>query len=330
MAMPVIAVVLGLALLVWGSERFVAGASAMARNLGVSPLLIGLTIVGIGTSAPEIFVAATAAWNGNPGVAVGNAIGSNIANVGLVIGATALIFPMTIRSRSLKREFVLMYAVLLLAGALMLDDVLDRTDGIVLMFGFAVLMTVMCGIALTHRRQDALGDEFAQQIPGGMHTLVAVVWLLVGLFVLLLSSKIVVWGAIGVAREFGVSDLVIGLTIVAVGTSLPELAASVMSVLKREPDIAIGNVVGSNMFNMLPVLALPGLIAPGALPAAVLRRDYAVMLGLSVILFFVVYGPRGPGRINRYEGAALLLFFLGYQYWLYAGSLGGSFGMITK
>jgi len=319
--MPVIAVVLGLALLVWGAERFVLGASALARNFGVPPLLIGLTIVGIGTSAPEMFVSATAAWQGNPGVAIGNAIGSNIANVGLVIGVTALIVPLSVRSRTLKREFLLMFAVLLLAGALLLDERLDRTDGIVLVLGFVALLGVMCAIAANGRRQDPLGVEFAQEIPDSLHTAFALTWLVVGLLILLLSSRIIVWGAIELAREFGVSDLVIGLTVVAVGTSLPELAASVMSVVKREPDIAIGNVIGSNMFNMLPVLALPALIAPGAIPAVALQRDYAVMLVLSVTLFFVAYGVRGPGRINRYEGGVLLLVFVSYQYWLYAGSL---------
>ena len=321
MTMPVIAVVLGLALLVWGAERFVLGASALARKFGVPPLLIGLTIVGIGTSAPEMFVSATAAWQGNPGVAIGNAIGSNIANVGLVIGVTALIVPVSVRSRTLKREFLLMFAVLLLAGALLLDERLDRTDGIVLVLGFVALLGVMCDIAVNGRRQDPLGVEFAQEIPDSLHTAFALTWVVVGLLILLLSSRIIVWGAIELAREFGVSDLVIGLTVVAVGTSLPELAASVMSVVKREPDIAIGNVIGSNMFNMLPVLALPALIAPGAIPAVALQRDYAVMLVLSVTLFFVAYGVRGPGRINRYEGGVLLLVFVSYQYWLYAGSL---------
>ena len=316
-----ISVVLGLALLIWGSERFVIGASAMARNFGVSPLLIGLTIVGIGTSAPEIFVAATAAWNGNPGVAVGNAIGSNIANIGLVVGVTAMVMPLSVRSRTLKREFYLLLGVVLLAGALLLDEQLLQFDGLVLMFGFVALMGIMCAIAIKARRQDPLGNEFAQEIPKTMNSAVSVLWLLVGLAVLLLSSKMIVWGAVEVARVLGVSDLIIGLTIVAIGTSLPELAASVMSVLKREPDIALGNVIGSNMFNMLPVLALPGLIAPGAIPAAALHRDYVVMLALCVALFVVAYGFRGPGRINRFEGASLLAVFIGYQTLLYRQSI---------
>ena len=312
-----VVVVFGLAMLVWGSERFVVGASASARNFGISPLLIGLTIVGIGTSAPEIFVSAVAAWNGNPGVSIGNALGSNIANVGLVIGVTAIVAPLTVRSRTLKREFLIMFGVIILAGVLLLDSQLSRLDGIILLIGFAVLMGLMCAIALHARRQDPLGNEFAQEIPGEMNTLVAIAWLAVGLVVLLVSSRMIVWGAITIATELGVSDLVIGLTIVAVGTSLPELAASTMSALKGEPDIAIGNVIGSNMFNLLLVLALPGLIAPGAVPSDVIYRDYPVMSALCVGLFVTAYGFRGPGRINRSEGLVLLVAFVFYEAWLY-------------
>ena len=317
MLLPALAVVMGLALLVWSSERFVLGASAAARNLGISPLMIGLTIVGIGTSAPEIFVSAMASWQGNPGVAIGNAIGSNIANIGLVIGITALIAPLSVRSRTLKRELLIMFAVLLLAGVLLLDQTLSRTDGVILMIGFGVLMGLMCAIALHARRIDPLGEEFAQEIPESMSTVLAVMWLLIGLVALLLSSRVIVWGAIEIARMLGVSDLIIGLTIVAIGTSLPELAASVMSALKGEPDIAIGNVIGSNMFNLLPVLSLPGLIAPGLVPLDVLHRDYPLMLLLSIALFFTAYGFRGPGRINRWEGGLLLICFLSYQGYLY-------------
>ena len=318
--MPAFAVVVGLALLVWGSERFVLGASAVARNLGISPLLVGLTVVGIGTSAPEIFVSSTAALQGNPGLAIGNAVGSNIANVGLVIGATALIAPLSVRSRTLKREFFLMYVVFLVAAILLIDGTLTRRDGVVLLVAFAALMVLICIIGFNARRQDPLGSEFALEIPTTLSNLAAVGWLTLGLAVLLLSSRIIVWGAIEIAVYWGVSDLVIGLTIVAVGTSLPELAASGMSTLKGEPDIAIGNVIGSNMFNMLPVLAAPGLIAPGAISAEVASRDFVIMLGISVLLYMMVYGTRGPGRINRFEGGVLLLVFAAYQGLLYLQS----------
>lgn len=192
-----------------------------------------------------------------------------LPNIGLVIGITALLTPLRVRSRTLKREFLILFAVLVLAGVLLLDQYLSRIDGVILMIGFGVLMALMCAIAFDARRVDPLAEEFAQEIPQSMNTIVAVIWLLIGLLVLLLSSRVIVWGAIEIARTLGVSDLIIGLTIVAVGTSLPELAASVMSAFKGEPDIAIGNVIGSNMFNLLPVLALPALIAPGVVPVDV-------------------------------------------------------------
>jgi len=317
MVMPTVAVVLGLLLLVWASERFVIGASAIARNLCVSPLMIGLTVVGIGTSAPEIFVSATAAASGFPEVAIGNALGSNIANMGLVVGATALVVPLSIRSRTLKREFLLMFVVFALAGVLLSDQVLSRVDGVLLMSGFAALMGLMCVISLNARRRDPLGDEYAQEIPDTMPTLVALMWLIVGLVTLLIASRMIVWGAVEIARLLGVSDLIMGLTIVAIGTSLPELAASIASGLKGEPDIAIGNIIGSNMFNVLPVLALPGLIAPGVISPEVWDRDYVVMLGVAVLLFLVAYGFRGPGRVNRFGGGLLLAVFGAYQVLLY-------------
>lgn len=309
MLFPILAVVIGLLLLVWSAERFVMGASATARNLGISPLLIGLTIVGIGTSSPEIFISAMAASRGNPGVSIGNAIGSNIANIGLVIGVTALLAPLSVRSRTLKREFLIMFVVMLIAGMLLLDQTLSRSDGIILMVGFGVLMAMMCVIAFHAQRADPMGNEYAQEIPESISTLFAVIWLLIGLVVLLLSSRAMVWGAIEIARALSVSDLIIGLTIVAIGTSLPELAASVMSALKGDPDIAIGNVIGSNMFNLLLVLSLPGLIAPGLVAPEVVHRDYLLMLLLSGALFLTAYGFRGPGCINRLEGALLMAFF---------------------
>ncbi len=309
-------IALGFGLLVWGSDRLVTGASALAGNLGVSPLIIGLTIVGIGTSAPEIMVSGMAAWQGNPHVAIGNAIGSNIANIGLVVGLTALIIPLVVDSRTLRTEFRLMFAVLLLAGLLLLDGQLTRIDGAILMAGFGLLVGKMVHAGLTARATDPMGEEFHGEIPA-LATLPALFWLLVGLVVVLVGSRAVVWGAVNVAQALGVSDLVIGLTIIAVGTSLPELGASLMGAYKKEPDIAIGNVIGSNMFNLLPVLGLPGLIAPGAVPTDVLYRDFPVMLVLSIALVMVGYGFRKPARIDRWEGAALLAVFCGYQMTLY-------------
>ena len=317
--MPFFAVAVGLALLVWGSDRFVFGASATARNLGISPLLIGLTIVGAGTSAPEVMVSATAALNGNPGLSIGNALGSNIANIGLVLGVTALVQSVVVRSKVFRLEFPLMFGVMGLAWFLLGDGLLDRHDGVVLSLAFIILLSIMVIIA-TRVPRDPLHREFAEEIPTGVNTGKALLWFAVGLAALLLGSKAIVWGAVSIARSLEVSDLLIGLTVVAVGTSLPELAASISSVLKGEPDIAVGNVIGSNMFNLLPVLALPGLIAPTAVPPEVLQRDFPIMLTLSAALVVMAWGFRGTGRIARWEGCVLVLAFIGYQGLLYVST----------
>lgn len=318
--MPFLAIVVGLALLVWGSDRFVFGASATARNLGIPPLIIGLTIVGAGTSAPEALVSVTAALNGNPGISIGNALGSNIANIGLVLGATALIRGVMVRSKIFRLEFPVMFAVMGIAWFLLSNGRLDRSDGVILGSAFVVLLLLMVGIGARAQRSDPLRREFAQEIPVGVGTALALLWFVVGLAALLLGSKAIVWGAVSIARSFEVSDLLIGLTVVAVGTSLPELAASVTSVLKNEPDIAVGNVIGSNMFNLLPVLAIPGLIAPTAVPPEALQRDFPVMLTLSVALVVMAWGFRGAGRIARWEGGVLLLAFVCYQGLLYVSA----------
>ncbi len=310
------AIIVGFALLIWGADRFVAGAAATARNLGVSPLIIGVTIVGLGTSAPEMLVSAMAAFDGNPGLAVGNALGSNITNVTLILGITAVITPLQVRSEILRREMPLLLATMLGALILLLDRHLGRLDGLLLMLGMGVMLFWLIRLALSGR-SDALVGEYESEIPSGMSTGKALLWLAFGLALLLISSRALVWGAVQVATTLGVSDLVIGLTIVAVGTSLPELAASVMSARKGEHDIAIGNVIGSNIFNLLVVLGLPGLIHPFELPEMALTRDYSVMVGLTVALFAFSYGFNKPGRINRLEGALLLLAFCGYQALLY-------------
>lgn len=315
-----LAVIIGIVLLVWGSERFVFGASATARNLGVSPLVIGLTIVGLGTSAPEIVVSTVAAVNGNPGLAIGNALGSNIANLGLVLGVTALVRSVGVHSKVFRVEFPFMFVVMGFAWYLMADGMLGTTDGLILTAEFMALLVIMVTIAARAQRSDVLQQEFADEIPATVGTARAIVWLAVGLAILLLGSRAIVWGAISIARSFEVSDLLIGLTVVAVGTSLPEIAASVTSVLKNEPDIAVGNVIGSNMFNLLPVLALPALIAPTAVPAEALQRDFPVMLAMSVALLVMAWGFRGPGRIARWEGGVLLLAFAGYQGLLYVSA----------
>ena len=320
MLLAIGSIILGFVLLIWGADRFVIGAAALARNLGVSPLLIGLTIVGFGTSAPELLVSAMASLEGTPGLAIGNAIGSNITNIGLIIGVSALVSPLIVRSDALRREFPLLLAASGGAYLLMLDGALDRVDGALLLAGLVATLLAIVHIGRQRALSDPLEKEFEDEIPTGLSTFAAVAWLTVGLVVLLASSRMLVWGAVNIATLFGVSDLIIGLTIVAVGTSLPELAASVMSTLKGEDDIAVGNVVGSNIYNILGVLCLPGLLAPGPVDAMLLSRDLPVMLALTVALLVMSWGRKGDGRINRLEGAILLACFAAYQGWLYIGA----------
>lgn len=308
-----LAVVAGFVVLVWSADRFVLGASSIARNLGVSPMIVGLTVVGFGTSAPEMFVSAVAALDGSSDIGIGNAIGSNIANIGLILGITALVTPLVVRSETLRREFPILLAITLIVMMLLYDQSLDRVDGVIFLGGLLVVLYWMISLGARSRITDPMPAEFAAEMPRAMRTSVAVGWFVVGLVGLLVSSRILVLGAVNIAEALGVSQLVIGLTIVAVGTSLPELAASVASALKNEHDIAIGNVLGSNMYNLLAVLAMPAIIAPGPLAPEVMSRDYLVMTGMTVALFALAYGFRGAGRLNRFEGAGLLMAFLVYQ-----------------
>lgn len=303
----------GFVLLVWGADRLIAGASAMARNLGVSPLIIGLTIVALGTSAPELVVSAVAAYRGNPQLAVGNAIGSNIANIGLILGITALVYPLRVESETLKREYPLLMFVMVASFILAADLQFTRTEGWLMVTGLIGMLGWMVGLGLRRGPADPLALEFEAEIPTDMPNRTAVLWLLVGGIVLPLSSSFLVEGAITVARSLHVSETVIGLTIVALGTSLPELAAAVTSALRREDDLAIGNIIGSNMFNILGVLGVAATITPVAVEPIMLRQDFPVMFIFTVLLFFMAYGFRGPGRIRRRSGALLLTMYLVYQ-----------------
>ncbi|MCF6282021.1 MAG: calcium/sodium antiporter [Candidatus Polarisedimenticolaceae bacterium] len=313
MLIDIVVIIVGLAALVWSADRFVIGAAAIANNFGVSPLLIGLTIVGFGTSAPEIMVSGIASLEGNPGLAIGNAIGSNIANIALILGVTALIAPLRVHSGVLKREYPILLGVTLITFALMLNGVLEALDGVILLVLLVLVLFWMVRTAKSGPADEPLAVEFDAEIPKEISTRMAIVWLVIGLAVLLVSSRMLVWGATNIAVAFGVSDLVIGLTIVALGTSLPELAASITGSLKGEDDIAIGNVIGSNIYNLLAVLSLPALIAPGAFDSMVLMRDLPVMLGLTLLLYFVAHGFGSQGRINRAEGVILTLCFIAYQ-----------------
>jgi len=315
--MQLVALLAGFTFLVWGAERFVMGAASTARLLGVSPLLIGLTIVGFGTSAPEILVSIMASLNDNPGLAVGNAIGSNITNIALILGVTAILVPLSVHSGTVHRELPILLGITLIAWLLLNDGQLDVTDGLILLGGLVFMLAWVIRVGMNSREKDPMADEYAAEIPTDMSLGRSLFWLLFGIVVLVTSSRLLVWGAVGIAEAYGVSDLVIGLTIVALGTSLPELAASIASALKNEPDIAIGNVIGSNIFNLLAVLGIPGLLSPSAVDAEVLSRDVPIMIGLTVALLLMAWGFRGEGRINRLEGAILLACYIGYQSLLY-------------
>jgi len=316
MLLATAAILTGLMILVWGADRFVLGAAALAHNLGISPLLIGLTVVGFGTSAPEILIAAIAALNGSPGIAIGNALGSNIANIALILGATAVFMPLTMRSGMLRREYPLLVAVSIAAYLLMRDGQLGRDDGAILLAGLAMTMLLLVRIGLRRRDDDPLAEEIAAKIPSSLTATAATGSFLLGLAALIVGSRLLVWGAVEVAMALGISELLIGLTIVAIGTSLPELAAAIMSALRDEHELAIGNVVGSNMWNLLAVLGIPALIAPGTIPPEVINRDMPVMLMLTLALFLMGYSAQGHGTINRLEGGLLLSCFFAYQGWI--------------
>ncbi|HEX6929409.1 MAG TPA: calcium/sodium antiporter [Gammaproteobacteria bacterium] len=315
------AIAAGFALLVWGADRFVAGAAGTARALGVSPLIVGLTIVGFGTAAPEILVSAMAAITGSPAIGVGNALGSNITNIALILGMTAIIAPLTVRSETLRRELPILLAIMLIGAALLADRVLDRLDGAILLTVLAAFIAWLIHLARTSAPGDPIVQEFAAEIPTALPLPRSLLWLAAGLLVLLASSRLLVWGAVNIATALGISDLVIGLTVVAIGTSLPELAASIVAARRNEHDIAVGNVLGSNIYNLLAVMGLPGVIHPGPIPAAVLTRDFPVMISLTLAFFFLAHGVGRPGYFSRLSGGLLLASFAAYQLILYFGIL---------
>lgn len=304
--------VVGLAVLVWSAGKFIEGAASVAKHLGMPMLLIGVLVVGFGTSAPEMVVSAMAALEGNPALALGNAIGSNIVNIALILGLTAVIAPIVVHSGIVKKELPLLLGISLLSGVLLLDGRLGMGEGLVLLAGFFGLIGWSVMAALRGKK-DTLATGVEAEIPA-MALGTSVVWLVLGLGLLVISSRLLVWSAVGIAEAFGVSDLIIGLTIVAFGTSLPELAASLVAVQKKEHDLAIGNVVGSNMFNILAVIGIAAVLQPmEGIASEVLSRDWMVMMGLTLALFVFCYGRKGrQGRISRLEGAALLGVYVGY------------------
>ena len=316
MLLPIAAIIVGLLLLIWSADRFVDGAAATARHFGMPQLLIGIVIIGFGTSAPEMIVSAFSALNGNPGIALGNAYGSNITNIGLILGLTALVLPLAVNSQVLKQELPILIFVTALSAFLIMDGDVLRLDAWILLGIFFIYMgwTIFTGL---RNRDDSLVHDVKEELQEQeyMSLAKALMWVVIGLALLMGSSQLLVWGAVEIARYFGVSDLVVGLTIVAVGTSLPELASSIAAARKNEVDLAVGNIIGSNLFNTLAVVGLAGAIAPMQIEQEVFTRDMPVMSVLTVLL--LVFGFGKKGQINRIKGLILLLAYIGYNFYLF-------------
>lgn len=307
--------IIGLGFLVWSADKLVYGAAALARNFGISPLVIGMTILAMGSSAPEMMVSATAALDGKTDTAVGNVLGSNIANIALILGITALIKPLSISSAVIRRELPLMIGVTLLAGALLWDNHLGFYEGVLLFVLFGAFLFAMLQISRSEKKNgDAFLDEQESEIPEGVSNPKAAMWVVIGLIILPLAADMLVDNAVIIAKYFGMSDLVIGLTIIAVGTSLPELAASLAGVMKGEDDMAVGNIIGSNVFNILAVMGIPGILNPSILSEFAMGRDFWVMLGVSLLLVVMALGK--SRSVNRIEGGVLIVTFVAYQSYL--------------
>jgi len=313
--LPIAAIIIGIVLLVISADKFVEGAAAAAKRLGLPPLLIGMLVIGFGSSMPEMVISGLSASQGNPGLALGNAFGSNITNIALILGLTAVISPINVASSVLKRELPLLTLVTAAAaGLLYFDGRLGRTDGWLLIGMFVVIMiwSIKAGMK---DNGDTLATTVENELQTPMSMTRALIYVVVGLTVLVISSRILVWGGVEIARSLGISDLIIGLTIVAVGTSLPELASSIAAVRKNEHDLALGNVIGSNLFNTSIVLGITGTIAPSALDAGILTRDLPVLIILTLALFAMGYAFQRSknGVITRLEGGLLLLAYVGYN-----------------
>lgn len=319
MLMAIGAIIAGLVLLVWSADKFVEGAAATAKHLGMPTLLIGMVIIGFGTSAPELAVSAMAASDGNPGLALGNGYGSNITNIALIVGLTAIIAPIAVHSQVIRKELPLLLVLTLIAGAQLLDGELSRLDGGVLLGVFAAVMGWSIYQGYQGKEDPLAGDTETEMIAHPMALKSAIIWLVVGLVLLIVSSRILVWGAVTIAQSLGISDLIIGLTIVAIGTSLPELASALAAVKKNEHDLILGNILGSGIFNTLAVVGLAAVIKPLSVAPEVLYRDWTLMFGLTLALLVMGFGLTGWRKlISRVDGALLLLVYVGYTGYLFS------------
>jgi cation:H+ antiporter len=323
MLIQILILLVSLVTLVWSADKFVFGASSLARNFGISPMIIGLTIVAMGSSAPEMMIAATASLEGNNNTAIGNAIGSNITNIALVLGITALFQPLSVSSSTVKREIPLILLITALAYWMLSDSYFGFNEGLSLMIGFFVYIIALLVITLRAAKKQPSDDpliiEAEKEVPDAVSKPKSMLWLIVGIILLPTSAGYLVDSSVFIAKAFGISDLVIGLTVIAVGTSLPELAASIMSIIKKEDDLALGSIIGSNIFNIFAVLSLAGLIAPGNIDSEAAMRDAPYMLGVTLLLFILCFTRRaGSFRISRGKGLLLIGTFVAYQILLFS------------
>jgi cation:H+ antiporter len=323
MLIQILILLFSLVTLVWSADKFVFGASSLARNFGISPMIIGLTIVAMGSSAPEMMIAATASLDGNNNTAIGNAIGSNITNIALVLGITALFQPLSVSSSTVRREIPLILIITALAYWMLSDDYFGFNEGLSLIIGFFVYIIALLLITLRASKNRPVDDpliiDAEKEVPDAVSKPKSLFWLAMGMIFLPLSAAYLVDSSVFIAKAFGISDLVIGLTVIAVGTSLPELAASIMSIIKKEDDLALGSIIGSNIFNILAVLSLAGLIAPGEVDSDAATRDAPYMLGVTVLLFILCFTRHaGSFRITRMKGLLLIGAFAAYQILLFS------------
>ncbi|MDD4913884.1 MAG: calcium/sodium antiporter [Methylococcales bacterium] len=316
MALPLLLIVIGLIVLVWSADLFVDGAAALAGFWGMPPLLIGMVVIGFGTSAPELTVSVLSAMQGNPGIALGNAYGSNITNIALILGAVALVSPIVVKSQVIGKELPVLLLATLFVFVQLYDGRLTRAEAVLDLLAFALVMGWMIRAGLK-QKADILTQEMEHELETGAASRdQALIWVLGGLVFLVISSRMLVWGAVSIAHELGVGDLVIGLTIVAVGTSLPELASSLVAARKGEDDLALGNIIGSNLFNTLAAVGLAAVIQPMSIPLEILHRDWPLIAALTVSLLLMGYNKNRPGRINRLEGGILLGVYAAYTLYL--------------
>ncbi|MCK5894818.1 MAG: calcium/sodium antiporter [Endozoicomonadaceae bacterium] len=321
MLLTTAAILIGFIALLWSADQFINGATGIARNFGMSPMLIGLTIVSLGTSTPEIMLSLTASISQHANLAVGNALGSNIANIGFVLGITVLIVPLPVHRKVALREIPLLMVITVLAGLLLIDNHLGRIDGILLISGLILTLYLIYHWHLQPESttQPSTDSETNDELPA-ISKRKAVRLLTVGLLTMIVSSYLLVWGATGIARALGISELVIGLTIIAIGSSLPELATSVVSALKKHHDIALGNIVGSNIFNLLLVMAVPGLVAPAMIDPAAFHRDVPVMTAITALLLILTLAGRKRQMIGQGAGILLVACYFSYTLLLYLQS----------